>query len=68
MSKKNLLDSWKAYELKTNDENGVNVNEDLLRSIQGGGDSAGYVCTVSGECNGTGKSCQTIEGWLDHIF
>lgn len=34
------------------------IDEDLLRQVGGGMSmpSAGYICTVSGECNG-GRSC-----------
>ena len=34
------------------------VDEAILNQVGGGTlPSSGYICTLSGECNGTGKSC-----------
>jgi mersacidin/lichenicidin family type 2 lantibiotic len=39
----------------------VELDEDALRGLWGGAQmpvfSEGYICSMSGECNGTGQSC-----------
>ena len=61
MSKKNILGALKQSEQDQATMNEivgmVEVNEDLLHQVSGGAAwSSGYICTISGECNG-GSSC-----------
>jgi len=68
MKTKQLIESWKnadATQQSDSPANHVDVNETAMSEITGGVNSAGYVCTLSGECNGTGKSCWDI---LKDIF
>lgn len=45
-------------------KNQVEVNESLMTKIVGGKNSAGYVCSLSGECNNSGDSCWD---WVDDV-
>jgi hypothetical protein len=59
MKSKEMLQAWRDGEQNDALANVVGapvVNEALLREVNGG-TSSGYVCTVSGECNGSGRSC-----------
>jgi len=63
MKTKQLIESWKnadATQQSDSPANNVDVNESAMSEITGGVNS-----TLSGECNGTGKSCWDI---LKDIF
>ena len=68
MKKKSLFDAWKTAEEKFNEDNPVVVNEELMGKVHGGGNSAGHVCTVSGECNDDGESCGELMDIIKKIF
>lgn len=58
-----LIEAWKKSDFCVSEK--PTINEDLLRQINGGGGSAGYVCTVSAECGGlfrAGSSCGDLVG------
>lgn len=61
--KSNLIQAWKNADKSANAKAPVanpNIDESMLtNSVNGGAQSAGYVCTLSGECNG-GKSCWDV--------
>jgi hypothetical protein len=61
MDSNSILNAWKQSEGRDSIANvagAVVVDENLLRQIGGGAlsSSSGYICTISGECNG-GRSC-----------
>lgn len=66
MKTNQLIENWKQADMK--DVIGASViNKDMMAEIQGG---SGYVKTLSGECNTSGKSCikvvkETINKLLD---
>jgi len=55
MNTNEMIKAWKNAE--TTEKNPVSVNEELITQIHGGAGSSGYVCSVSGECNSSGRSC-----------
>jgi hypothetical protein len=62
MNAMNILNAMKKSEQNQEAMNEVvgmvTINEELLNQVSGGVQafSSGYICTISGECNG-GKSC-----------
>ncbi len=51
-----------------NNKDIVEINKDLMMQIHGGAKSSGYINSISGECNSSGKSCRealedTIKGF-----
>lgn len=59
MKSKEILQAWRETEqgeALTNVVGTPVVNESLLREVSGG-TSSGFICTVSGECNGSGRTC-----------
>lgn len=71
MKSNNLINAWKNADANAQVETPVadaQVNESLMTQIVGGANSAGYRCTVSGDCNGSGRSCWTAGGAIDQIF
>lgn len=60
----NVLNALKKNEKKSRAViNNYEIDENVLRQIQGGAASSGWVCTVSGECNG-GSSCNPFKDIL----
>lgn len=62
MKTNKLISAWKnadATHTPDSPANQLHVEEALMSRITGGADSAGLVCSVSGECNASGKSCWT---------
>lgn len=62
MNTNQILNAWKQSEDQRLLENVAGtpiVDENLLRQIGGGmsNRSSGFICTISGECNGSGRSC-----------
>ncbi len=66
MNTNEMIKAWKNAEVETNENNSAVVNEELIGQIHGGNDSSGWVCTVSGECNDSGRSCWDII-WNDML-
>ncbi len=65
MKTNQLIENWKQADMK--DVIGASViNKDMMVEIQGG---AGYVNTLSGECNTSGKSCiKVIKEAVNKLF
>ncbi|KFF22698.1 hypothetical protein [Chryseobacterium sp. JM1] len=53
---KNKLDKFEKFNKK------AGLNKEILTHVKGGsaGPGPGYIFTVSGECNSSGKSCWKI--------
>lgn len=71
MKTKQTIESWKnADAIATLDAPAglVQVQENMMSQVVGGAYSAGHICTVSGECNGSGRSCWTTDGICDQLF
>ncbi len=67
MKTKQLIESWKnadANQQGNSPASNVDVNEFAMSEIIGGANSAGAVCSVSGECNLSGKSCNLIDAFF----
>lgn len=60
MENSNLIGAWKKNE-RTSEGMKPNINRELLHRINGGGASAGNICSLSAECNSSGASCAA--GW-----
>lgn len=66
--KKNFNQSFEKQEVFFSQNYPVSINEEMMMQVVGGGKSAGMVCTISGECNSSGKSCsKTARELLDKI-
>lgn len=65
MKTNQLIENWKQADMK--DVIGASViNKDMMAEIQGG---TGYVKTLSGECNTSGKSClKTLKDAVNKLF
>jgi hypothetical protein len=60
MNSNNLINAWKNADANATTETpvaGVSVNLHAMEQISGGANSAGYVCSLSGECVSSGKNC-----------
>ncbi|MFY7929451.1 MAG: hypothetical protein ACOVS5_11330 [Oligoflexus sp.] len=61
---KSILSTWKKSELNQSEMDSIIgtpvVDESLLEQIGGGRASAGWVCTISGECNASGNGCNPL--------
>lgn len=54
MKTNNLIESWKTANM--NEVIGTStISKEMMAEVQGGGE--GYLKTLSGDCNGSGKSC-----------
>ncbi len=62
-----MIQAWKKAEVEMNEKAPVAIDAELMQEINGGAASAGAVCSVSGECNGSGRSCGTVRGIWDEI-
>ncbi len=60
-----MIQAWKKAEAEMNEKAPVAIDAELMQEINGGAASAGAVCSVSGECNGSGRSCDTLRGLWD---
>ena len=71
MQNNQLIANWKngdALNVSQSPAGNVKIEEELIGQVTGGANSAGYVCTVSGECNG-GKSCwEILDEFIKSIF
>lgn len=57
MKTNNLIESWKTANM--NEIIGSSsINKEMMAEVQGGG--SGYLKTLSGDCNTSGKSCWTV--------
>lgn len=54
MKTNNLIESWKSANMNEIIGNS-SISKEMMAEVQGGG--SGYVKTLSGECNSSGKSC-----------
>lgn len=65
MKTNQLIEHWKQADMK--DVIGAAViDKDMMAEIQGG---TGYVKTLSGECNTSGKSCiKTLQEAVNKLF
>ncbi|NLT04548.1 MAG: hypothetical protein GXY09_11880 [Bacteroidales bacterium] len=65
MKTNQLIENWKQADMK--DVIGASViSKDMMAEIQGG---AGYVKTLSGECNTSGKSCiKSLKEAVNKLF
>jgi hypothetical protein len=62
MKTNQTIAAWKnADAIATTDSpaHDVQIQETMMGQVIGGANSAGLVCSVSGECNVSGKSCWT---------
>ncbi len=66
MKSKSMIEAWKNAENEMNEKNPVIVYKEMMNQITGGGNSAGWVCTISGECNSSGKSCNPFD-WFKNV-
>ena len=57
MKNTTLLQELKNAERDYSNNHPVEFNKELMSKVHGGGNSAGHVCTVSGECNSSGDDC-----------
>lgn len=57
--KKNLVDALKNADEELSSSGQVKIDSEVMSHISGGGyDSSGAYCTISGECNSSGRSCR----------
>ncbi len=63
-----IIQAWKKAEAEMNEKAPIEIDSELMQEINGGVNSAGNICTVSGECNGTGRSCETLRGLWDQYI
>lgn len=63
-----LNNAWKNAESLAMANDSVEISRELLTQVYGGEKSAGYICSVSGECNSSGETCGgSIREILDSI-
>ncbi|MCA0235997.1 MAG: hypothetical protein LCH81_06410 [Bacteroidetes bacterium] len=72
MKSNNLINAWKNADVNAQVEAPVAevaVNETAMQQISGGANSAGYICTVSGECVSSGKNCwDAVSDFIKDLF
>ncbi len=57
--KKNLINALKDADTELSVLGQVKIDSEVMSHISGGGyDSSGAWCTISGECNRSGRSCR----------
>lgn len=57
--KKNLINALKNADAELSTSGQVKIDSEVMSHISGGGyDSSGAYCTISGECNVSGRSCR----------
>ena len=57
--KRNLIDALKNADTELSTSGQVKIDSEVMSHISGGGyDSSGNWCTISGECNLSGRSCR----------
>ena len=57
--KKNLINALKKADAELSVSGQVKIDSEVMSHISGGGyDSSGAYCTISGECNASGRSCR----------
>lgn len=57
--KKNLIKALKDADAELSFLGQVKIDSEVMSHISGGGyDSSGAWCTISGECNSSGRSCR----------
>jgi hypothetical protein len=59
MEKSNLIAVWKKNDGFSNDMK-PSVSQQLLHRINGGGASAGNICSISAECTSSKISCEVL--------
>ena len=69
---KNLQSALMNAEFEAMKKDQILINHELMSQVCGG-KSAGYVCSLSGECNTSGRSCgdslkQVVNGIIEAIF
>lgn len=57
--KKHLFNALESANAELSKKDQVKINSDLMEHIAGGA-SSGLLCTVSGECNSDGLSCNPL--------
>ncbi len=62
-----MIQAWKKAEAEMNEKAPVAIDAELMQEINGGANSAGYVCSASGDCNGSGRSCGEVRGIWDQV-
>ena len=66
MKTNNLIESWKSANMNEIIGNS-SISKEMMAEVQGGG--SGYVKTLSGECNSSGRSCfKTLRRVADEII
>lgn len=57
--KKNLINALKNTDTELSASCEVKIDSEVMSHISGGGyDSSGAYCTISGECNSSGRACK----------
>ena len=60
--KKNLINALKKADAELSVSGQVKIDSEVMSHISGGGyDSSGAYCTISGECNASGRSCRGLD-------
>ncbi len=70
--RRNLQKALKDAEFEAMKNDQIAINHELMSQVCGG-KSAGYICSISGECNSSGKSCgssakKALEAVWETIF